>query len=178
MPYTYVYLAGLNDSGPEHWQRLWHEAHGGQWVDHADWVAPQAADWLRDLDQAVRPLHQPLVLVAHSLGALLAAQWLANGGVAAAAYLVAPPDANDWTFPENIKGFEKAASLALPCPSRVVASRDDPYSFYKAAEAAALAWGSGLWDMGERGHINAESGLGDWQEGWEDLQEFLKGLPA
>jgi hypothetical protein len=26
-------------------------------------------------------------------------------------------------------------------------------------------WGSRFVDLGERGHINAESGLGDWPEG-------------
>ncbi|HNN16403.1 MAG TPA: alpha/beta hydrolase, partial [Giesbergeria sp.] len=38
----------------------------------------------------------------------------------------------------------------------------------------ASDWGARFIDAGERGHINAESGLGDWAEGMELLQSLLK----
>ena len=39
-------------------------------------------------------------------------------------------------------------------------------------EALAQAWGARFVDYGERGHINAESGLGDWAEGHGWLQQL------
>ncbi|MFL6643705.1 MAG: alpha/beta hydrolase, partial [Paraburkholderia fungorum] len=33
------------------------------------------------------------------------------------------------------------------------------------SQACAEAWGSRWIDIGARGHINADSGLGDWDEG-------------
>jgi predicted alpha/beta hydrolase family esterase len=53
----------------------------------------------------------------------------------------------------------------LPFRSRVVASHDDPYGSFAFAQACARAWGSELADVGNAGHINAASGLGDWTAG-------------
>jgi predicted alpha/beta hydrolase family esterase len=53
----------------------------------------------------------------------------------------------------------------LPFASTVVASRDDPFTRFERAQSFAQAWGSEFIDYGARGHINAESGLGDWPEG-------------
>jgi predicted alpha/beta hydrolase family esterase len=36
----------------------------------------------------------------------------------------------------------------------------------------AKAWGSELIDLGERGHINAQSGLGDWPQGLALLNQL------
>jgi predicted alpha/beta hydrolase family esterase len=51
-------------------------------------------------------------------------------------------------------------------PSVVVASSNDPYVTLSRAREYAQAWGSRLVDIGDAGHINGESGLGDWPEGW------------
>ncbi len=59
----------------------------------------------------------------------------------------------------------------------MVASRNDSYCSLDYAFGASNRWRAAFWDMGSKGHINAESGLGDWSEGWQDLQKFLKGLP-
>jgi predicted alpha/beta hydrolase family esterase len=39
-------------------------------------------------------------------------------------------------------------------------------------QALGEAWGAKFVDYGERGHINSESGLGDWAEGHGWLQEL------
>mgnify|MGYP000182071266 CR=1 FL=1 len=36
-------------------------------------------------------------------------------------------------------------------------------------------WGSRLIDAGPRGHLNSDSGLGDWPEGHALLQPWLTG---
>jgi predicted alpha/beta hydrolase family esterase len=38
----------------------------------------------------------------------------------------------------------------------------------------ARDWGARFVDAGARGHLNGESGLGDWPEGRELLNELLK----
>ncbi|AMH43682.1 RBBP9/YdeN family alpha/beta hydrolase [Caballeronia sordidicola] len=51
-----------------------------------------------------------------------------------------------------------------PFPSIVVSSSDDPYGSENHARACAAAWGSEWIDAGARGHLNAQSGLGDWAD--------------
>ena len=46
-----------------------------------------------------------------------------------------------------------------------MASSDDPYGSVPFSERCARAWGSRWIGIGARGHINAQSGLGDWPEG-------------
>jgi predicted alpha/beta hydrolase family esterase len=64
----------------------------------------------------------------------------------------------------------------LPFRSMLVASRDDPHCSFERAREFAIAWNSEFIDAGPRGHINAESGLGDWPEGHRLLQQ-LAGSP-
>jgi predicted alpha/beta hydrolase family esterase len=52
--------------------------------------------------------------------------------------------------------------LALPFRSTVVASSHDPYATLDRAQGFADDWGSAFIDAGPIGHINAQSGLGDW----------------
>lgn len=175
MPYTYVYLAGIGNSGPKHWQRLWQEQQGGLWVQHDYWDAPVASQWVEDLDKAVSGAKQPVILIAHSLGALVAAQWLNQGGQAAAAYLVAVPDVDGPQFPKEAGGFVSARTLNIDIPARVIASHDDPFGSHAHAFDAAQRWKASFWAVGHKGHINAASGMGAWPEGWQDLQKFMNG---
>lgn len=56
-------------------------------------------------------------------------------------------------------------SLApLPFPATVIASRTDHYMRFARAPLAA-AWGAGLVDYGDAGHINAAAGFGPWPDG-------------
>jgi hypothetical protein len=60
----------------------------------------------------------------------------------------------------------------LGFPSVVVASRNDPYVTLERARQFADAWGGRFVDIGDAGHINSESGLGDWPLGFTLLQEL------
>ena len=46
-----------------------------------------------------------------------------------------------------------------------MASSNDPFVTVVRAQAFATAWGSEFLMIGEAGHINGASGLGDWPEG-------------
>jgi predicted alpha/beta hydrolase family esterase len=64
----------------------------------------------------------------------------------------------------------------LPFPSVVVASTDDPYVTTERARRFAEAWGSRFVTVGDAGHINSQSSLGDWPAGFALLQELRKPL--
>lgn len=180
---TLVFLAGIGNSGPEHWQRQWFERETDRavWVEHSSWDEPVAATWVKELDEALAAVQGPKVVVAHSLGCTLLAQWASakaeNPALAdvTAAFLVAAPDVTGENFPTQAEGFATDAyALPLPFPAVVVASEDDPYGSLEHAETAAGQLGARLHNVGSLGHINASSGLGDWSEGWQLFQDALK----
>jgi predicted alpha/beta hydrolase family esterase len=174
---TYVFLAGVNNSGPDHWQRMWLDrVDKGVWVEHEDWDYPQRDAWVSDLQRTVWKIRGPMVLVAHSLGCLVVAEWANERSDPAvqAAFLVAPPDPYGDAFPPDAGGFGASITAGLAFPSMVVASQDDPYAGIEFARNVAETWGSRFVDLGAKGHINAASGLGAWDEGWALLQSFLQ----
>lgn len=109
---------------------------------------------------------EPPVLVAHSLSCLLIAHWqkISRRSVQAA-LLVGVPDPAAAVFPAYGMAFAKIPEGRLRFASLVVTSTNDPYGTPDYAEARAKQWGSGLAVIGAFGHINAQSGLGDWPEG-------------
>jgi predicted alpha/beta hydrolase family esterase len=117
-----------------------------------------------------------MVLIAHSLGCLVAAEWASDRDDPSVkgAFLVAPPDPYGNAFPPDAGGFGASVSARLAFPSIVVASQDDPYGSMEHAQAVAETWGSEFVDLGAKGHINAASGLGAWDEGWAMLARFMK----
>ena len=55
----------------------------------------------------------------------------------------------------------------LPFKSVVAASENDEYVSLERARQFADAWGSEFINVGAKGHINANSGFGEWNEGLE-----------
>lgn len=167
-------LPGIGDSGPGHWQTLW-EAREPRFrrVIQRDWEHPVCAEWTAALERAVAEPGPDTVLVAHSLGSLLATHWAVGTGLRIkAALLVAVPDPAGPDFPTEAEGFG-VARQALPFRSIVVASRNDPYADIAFSRACAAAWGSELVDIGDAGHINAGSGLGEWPQGMALLRRLM-----
>lgn len=169
-----IYLAGINNSGPGHWQNFWFQRLGGVWVGHQDWDNPKAGDWIEDLERTLKDNPGPKVLMAHSLGCLIASQWAVDHrdqGVKGA-FLVAPPNIQSPGFPKEAEGFMSPFAGSFPFASMIVASRNDPYSSLEYANRLAVQWGSRLIDVGEKGHINLKSNLGFWEEGYNLFQIF------
>jgi predicted alpha/beta hydrolase family esterase len=77
--------------------------------------------------------------------------------------LVAPADPDKF----NVSALLPQQPLALP--SIMVGSTNDPWMAAPRAALWAQRWGSRFINGGPLGHINAESGLGDWPEGLETL---------
>jgi len=172
-------IPGLNNSGPGHWQTIWEETRGDcMRVDLGSWASPTRNSWVSRLDAAIREVDGPIVLAAHSLGCLAVAWWgalqnQAYGWPVTGALLVAPPDCERIETPETIGGFAPAPRMTLPFPTILVASRNDPYIFYERAHSLGKYWGSEIVDAGHSGHINAESGLGEWRFGQSLLDRLI-----
>jgi predicted alpha/beta hydrolase family esterase len=86
--------------------------------------------------------------------------------------LVAPADLEAMEEP----GYVPIKRLGFP--SVVVASENDPWVTLERAQIMASAWDSDLVNIGEAGHINADSGLGEWSEGWQVFENLLKRIPG
>lgn len=170
-------LPGWQSSGPEHWQSRWEALYGCQRVEQADWMQPRSGDWIARLEQAVQTATPPVVLVAHSLGCVLAVRWALASALTArvrGALLVAPPDVERDSAPQPVREFGAPPLEILPFRSMVVASTSDPYCSFMRSGLMAAAWGAEFVNVGDKGHINAESRLGDWPEGWRWVQDGLK----
>lgn len=168
-------LPGIGNSGPQHWQTLW-ELRYPDWqrVNLGNWDSPACEDWVRALDAAIRACPSPPVLVAHSLACLLVAHWAHRSGfVPKGAFLVAVPDPQSTSFPAMARGFAPVPMVRFAFRSLVVASANDSFGSLAHAKQCAMAWGSSFVDIGQVGHINADSGHGDWSEGYALLQRFM-----
>ncbi len=170
-------LPGWQNSGPDHWQSRWEALYGYVRVQQHDWMQPLRGDWMAQLEEAVLAAPGPVVLVAHSLGCMLTAAWAAhsrNCHRVAGALLVAPGDPEREELRAVLKSWSPIVLQALPFPSVLLGSHDDPYCSFARAQAFASAWGSAFMDYGHCGHINAESGLGDWPDGLRLLQPLME----
>ena len=164
-------LPGWQNSGPAHWQSRWERAHGYTRVEQYDWMRPLRGDWIARLEDMLldcpQLAAQPAVLVAHSLGCVHAAAWAAHSKNTArvqAALLVAPPDTERDDIRQMLPSWSPLPLQKLPFKAVVMASRNDPFCSLARARQFADAWGADFVDAGECGHINADSGLGDWPE--------------
>lgn len=176
-PSSVLILPGWKSSGPEHWQSRWECLHGYRRVEQHDWMRPLRGDWIARLEEVLLGGGAPFVLVAHSLGCLQAAAWAGhsrNRQLVKAALLVAPPATERDDLRQMLPGWAPVARAALPFRSVVVASTDDPYGTPEYARSLAGHWGAEFHTLGPRGHINADSGLGDWPAGHALLQELMK----
>jgi len=168
-------LPGFGNSGPGHWQTLWEVRHP-EWrrVNLEQWDAPRCQDWVETLEGVLRQCKRPPVLIAHSLACLLVAQWAGQSTAPiAGAFLVAVPEPGSPSFPATAQGFSPVPMRQLSFSSMVIASRNDSFGSFEHAQRCATAWGSRFVDVGDVGHINVDSGVGDWAEGYELFEEFV-----
>jgi predicted alpha/beta hydrolase family esterase len=178
----YVFLAGIGNSEPEHWQSIWFRSmeKSASWVDHRDWDNPDAAEWVDDLEAVMAKIRGPKVFVAHSLGCLLAVERAKRhrDPDVRGSFLVSVPDVNGRNFPRQAVGFGAAVDGRPPMPAMVVASTNDAYSSVAHAQSVAAAWAVALTDVGALGHINLASGIGAWPAGRQLFDRFVASLSS
>jgi len=168
-------IPGLGGSEADHWQTRWEQKlSAARRIVQDDWDRPVLDAWRTRIVAEVARATRPVVLVAHSLGALAAAHagpFLA--GKVAGAFLVAPPSSQGLAPLESVDPAFFAAVQPLPFRALLVASRDDPFALFEESEALARALGADLADAGLSGHINVPSGHGPWPEGLMRFAGFL-----
>ena len=176
-PSNVLLLPGWENSGPQHWQSLWQDRHGYVRVEQHDWMTPLRGDWVARPEEVVLSCDEATVLVAHSMGCILTAAWAAHSRHThrvKAALLVAPGDVERPDIREQLSSWSPIELRALPFPSVLLASRDDPFCEFERARLFGHAWGSQFMDYGLCGHMNADSGLASWPEGHVLLQDLMK----
>lgn len=175
MNLTTLIIPGIGNSDPEHWQSLWEISNPSFIrIHHRDWDHPVCEEWVMTLEGSVSSIGDHAILVAHSLGCLLVAQWAKKTQQnIKGALLVAPPDPDGGNFPRTAIGFSPLPGLQLSFPSIVVASSDDPYADIDFAKSLAASWGSRFVNIGQAGHISSNSGLGEWSKGFEYFLQLV-----
>src|SRR5574343_998525 len=171
---TLVIVPGWRNSGPGHWQSLWADRLPGavrvQMADE-DWQRPRRQAWVQAISRTILAQPGAVVVAAHSLGCIATTHLPSDvARRITGALLVAPAD------PERrgvLADFAPVPYQPLPYRSVVVASTSDPYCLVRTAGAYARSWGSELVRLQNAGHINVESGHGEWPLGLALLQSLL-----
>ncbi len=165
---TTLIIPGLNSSGSTHWQ-TWLESQmpNAIRVIQRDWKSPDLPEWSRRIRREIAGRAGPVLIAAHSFGALAAVQAAEDyHHRIVGALLVAPAD------PERFGVADMLPAQRLSFPATIVASTNDPWlSFQRALELAAL-WDAKLVDLGKAGHITADAGYGPWPFGLELLRKL------
>ncbi len=180
-PCNVLILPGWQGSGPTHWQSRWERTHGYTRVEQHDWMRPLRGDWISRLEDVLLSCDEPAVLVAHSLGCQHVAAWAAhsrNTHRVKGALLVAPPDVERDDVRALLPSWSPVARGRLPFQTRLFASSNDAFCSLERAREFASAWGTEVIDAGPRGHLNADSGLGDWPQAHEQLLQLMRDTSA
>lgn len=172
---TILILPGINNSDSEHWQSLWEKLNPSfVRVQQRDWDRPICNEWLDVLEKTVVLYGTNIVLVAHSMACALVAHWAAKTNLKIkGALLVAGPNPDSPNFPKEALGFSPLPLKPFLFQSIVVASTNDPYGSLEFSRSTASSWGSQFINIGPKGHINSQSGLGEWHEGFTILQQLI-----
>jgi predicted alpha/beta hydrolase family esterase len=176
---------GLGNSGERHWQSMWEMRFPDfERVRQKEWDKPVMQEWIRTLDEHVMR-HDPstVIVVGHSLACATIAFWCAEyKRKIRGALLVAPSDTEAPLYPEGTAGFKPMPANKLIFPSITVTSANDVYVAPDRARIFANRWGSDLINIGNAGHINADSNLMFWEFGLEllsrlDRATWVPGFP-
>lgn len=181
---TLLLVPGLRDEAPGHWQAIL----ASQWPGAVSLPALgrrniDLATRVAQIEEAVQAAAGPVVVVAHSGGAIATAHW-AQGtrAVIRGALLATPPLFAGPLGPEypDLTEFERQGwtplpRSPLPFPCIVAASRNDPLGAYEGVSELARDWGARLFDLGHSGHLNPASGFGPWPAAIELVRELAEG---
>ena len=176
MKTTVLILPGFGSSGPTHWQSLWEGPNPDfKRVEQRDWEHPVCEEWVHALEKALEECDAEVILVAHSLACLVVAQWANRPHKRIkGALLVAPPDTLSTHFPSAALGFDLTSLHPFDFPSMVLASTNDVYASIEYTDHLASLWGSTFINVGALGHINTDSALGFWDEGFALFEALRK----
>ena len=176
MSTLFLTVPGVTNSSENHWQSRWEREFPEKFrrIEQAEWDTPVCSDWIAKIEayvQAAGPKN--VILIAHSLGCTAVAHWAKEFGTQIkGAFLVAPSDCEAGSYSFDTKEFAPIPLTRMPFRSLLVASTNDEYVSVGRAKYFAGAWGSEFVNVGDKGHINVDSGHGEWNEGLELLRRL------
>ena len=157
-PPRLLIVPGLADSGAAHWQSWLQSKRGDALrVRQRDWLTPDLERWTARIANTLDHAGPgPWVAAAHSFGCLALVRYLQSHPDSAliGALLVAPAE------PDRFGIAGQLPLRALPIPTTLVFSENDPWLTPSSARRWAARWGSLSVNLGAAGHINAEAGFG------------------
>ncbi|QIK54021.1 alpha/beta hydrolase [Dysgonomonas sp. HDW5B] len=172
---NYFIIPGLGNSGANHWQTYFENSgENFQRINQQEWNAPNCEEWMKNIDDTISKYDlSTVILIGHSLGCVTIANWAKQyGRKIKGALLVAPSDIESPLYTFTSSGFTPIPLDRINFETIIVASSNDPWVSNERVKLFADSWGSKLINIGAAGHINAESGYGEWQEGLDILKEL------
>ncbi len=179
---TVVFVAGLRDRMPDHWQELLAaKIPGSRIVPALQSDKLSLAARVSMLDRTLAPIEGPIVLVAHSAGSIITVHWAARHERRVVGALLATPADLETPLPPGYPTIDELRAHGwlplprqpLPFPSIVAASANDPLATPQRIAELAHAWGSRLVELGPVGHLVPASGYGEWPEAIRLIRELL-----
>lgn len=171
----YFIVPGLGGSGQNHWQSYFErELQNCIRIVQDEWDSPNCEDWLVRIDEVLKSYdYGRVILIGHSLGCATICNWAAKtNSVIRGAFLVAPSDIDDPIYDFPASGFSPMPKSKLNFPSIIVTSDDDKWVSIERAQEFSQNWSSQLLIIKNSGHINTDSGFGDWPEGLKLLERL------
>jgi predicted alpha/beta hydrolase family esterase len=170
-PATVLFVPGLRDEVADHWQtRLAQRLRTARTVPPMGRENLSCAERIQALEREAAAIEGPLILVAHSAGALTVARWAQHTRRAVRGALLAVPPDFEAGLPDGYPssdalrcaGWLPVPRTPLPFPSIIAASRNDPLATFDRVLELARQWGGRLVDLGPVGHLNPAAGFGEW----------------
>jgi predicted alpha/beta hydrolase family esterase len=165
-------VPGFHGSDENHWQTwLEQEFPDSERLTGVNWVSPRIYPWAEALEKQLDTMSGQAILVAHSFGCLvsaLIASWRPEK--LAGVILVAPAAPQRFSHYGPINESQKnLQTIASTLPDQrlntlgvLVASKNDPWMSVVQADQLSRDWGLAFYNAGNAGHINSESGYGEW----------------
>lgn len=169
-------VPGYGGSGEDHWQTYFETKLDNCYRINQDrWTKPILKEWVAKIEEYLSGEDlSNVILITHSLGGIALAHWVQEQGqTLKGALIVAPPDLEH--PPENF-GLEKFLPIPqtkLPFPTIMVCSSNDKWMTLERAQLLAKTWGSELTIIDNAGHINGDSGYGEWDSGLDILDKLV-----
>lgn len=171
MKSTILFVPGLRDHVADHWQTLLAaELAGSRTVPPLEHDKLSCAARVAALDEALSAIEGPVILAAHSAGVLIVAHWARRPSRPIKGALLATPPNIEKPLPPGYPTYGELQSNgwlpipadALPFPSLLATSDNDPLAEPERVTQLARCWGSDLVPLGAVGHLNPASGFGPW----------------
>lgn len=168
---NFLMVPGLNNSDANHWQSLWEaRLHSVSRVEQLHWERAELDVWADQVAAQIKKTKARWV-IAHSFGCLATVRALSRENLQVEGiFLVAPAD------PDKFAVRHLLPSSGLSVPATIVGSLTDPWFSWEKVEFLAKQWQTPLYCAGDAGHINSQSGHGQWTEGWVLFERFRDGL--